>query len=131
MEAAEDTRSLVQKIADLKEEQRRQREARKTVAKALKRSMRKKRSLQRQAQNLSREDLLAVILIREEKKRKKEFRPGSSSKDAAPEQQAGNESTGAMSCSQLPPQDSGNAGEPFAQAAPTDGACEPFAQAAT
>jgi hypothetical protein len=127
-DAEEDKRSLVQRIADLKEEQKRQRVARSTVAKALKRSLRKKRSLQKQAANLSRDDLLSVIFLREEKA-KKESRAGSSSKDAAREQQASKASTDAMSCSQMPPQDSGIAGEPFAQAAPTDAACEPFAQA--
>lgn len=68
--AVDSKRTLVEKIEALKQEQKRQREERKNVAKDLKKSVRQKKRLQRQAQGLSNDDLLAVIVLREAHARK-------------------------------------------------------------
>lgn len=68
--AVDSKRTLVEKIEALKLEQKRQREERKRVGKDLKKSVRQKQRLQKQAQGLSNDDLLAVIVLREAQARK-------------------------------------------------------------
>ena len=68
-ESAEDgegLRSLSTAIADMKREQHRMREERKRHAKELKNAQRRKRRLKTKARQLTNEDLLAVLLLRQE-----------------------------------------------------------------
>ena len=58
--------SLMQQIDSLKDEQKAARDARKTLNKNLKNALRRKRRLQKKARQLSNEDLLAVLTMREE-----------------------------------------------------------------
>ena len=59
-------KSLTAAIADMKAEQQRMREERKRAAKELKNAQRRKRRLKGKARQLSNEDLLAVLLLRQE-----------------------------------------------------------------
>ena len=58
--------SLSEKIAEMKKEQLRMREERKRAAKELKNAQRKKRRLKSRARQLSNDDLLAVLMLRQE-----------------------------------------------------------------
>ena len=58
--------SLSEKIAEMKKEQLRMREERKRAAKELKNAQRRKRRLQVNSRQLSNEDLLAVLRLRQE-----------------------------------------------------------------
>ena len=58
--------SLSESIADMKKEQLRMREERKRAAKELKNAQRRKRRLKTKARQLSNEDLLAVLMLRNE-----------------------------------------------------------------
>ena len=58
--------SLMQQIDSLKDEQKAARDARKSLNKNLKNALRRKRRLQKKARQLSNEDLVAVLTMREE-----------------------------------------------------------------
>ena len=58
--------SLMQQIDTLKNEQKAARDARKVLNKTLKNALRRKRRLQKKARQLSNEDLVAVLTMREE-----------------------------------------------------------------
>ena len=61
-------RSLSASIADMEREQQRMREERKRAAAELKNVQRRKRRLKTKARQLSNEDLLAVLLLRQEQR---------------------------------------------------------------
>ena len=58
--------SLMQQIDSLKDEQKAARDARKSLNKNLKNALRRKRRLQKKARQLSNEDLVAALTMREE-----------------------------------------------------------------
>lgn len=76
--------SLSKTIADMKGAQARMRAERKRVAAELKNAQRRKRRLRTKARQLSNEDLLAVLLLRQEQTAEHAAETGSSSAGSAP-----------------------------------------------